>query len=529
MNNRFNNDYQYDSCVSRGICSISPRISALQTVLVLYFRLFAKYAFDLYEKNLLEDRMKEFVLNSISATIYNSEFNEETYFSIINVFKEKLPEMIQKFVEIFPDNDLSEELKKAKELFSETSDILKAIQFGEKRIVKVQNELPNDIRDLYNIALLIIKSLAINLLDLESYKQVHTLGFEKIITLLGMINLQEYSEKTLKKEIFDASTINVEIMRDIRIIQEKRYGKQYTTEVSYSTKSGKAILVIGSNIRELEIILEELKGEEIDVYTHDEMMLAHTFPKFKEYPNLKGQYGQGMENCLLDFSTFPGPIILTKHSLHNIENFYRGRLFTTDYTCPKGVIRILNRDFSEVIESAKTSKGFKNGKQCESIEIGFNFEETVNIIAEKIRSENYNNVVIIGLDSFSIEQKNYFYKLCKNLPEKSLIISFSYEIERKNLFHINTCFDSYSIIRVYEEIKKSDIPISIFIPRCDRNSISEMIYLSKDKNTKIFVGKCFPIMLNPSLMNMLQKLYSVNNITTIKDDINKILDNTEIV
>ena len=56
-----------------------------------------------------------------------------------------------------------------------------------------------------------------------------------------------------------------------------------------------------------------------------------------------------------------------------------------------------------------------------------------------------------------------------------------------------------------------------------------MIYLSKDKNTKIFVGKCFPIMLNPSLMNMLQKLYSVSNITTIKDDINKILDNTEIV
>jgi hydroxylamine reductase (hybrid-cluster protein) len=61
------------------------------------------------------------------------------------------------------------------------------------------------------------------------------------------------------------------------------------------------------------------------------MMLAHTFPKFSEYKRLKGQYGQGLENCLLDFATFPGPIILTAHSLHNIENFYRGRLFTTDY------------------------------------------------------------------------------------------------------------------------------------------------------------------------------------------------------
>ena len=100
----------------------------------------------------------------------------------------------------------------------------------------------------------------------------------------------------------------------------------------------------------------------------NDMMLAHTFPKFSTYQHLRGQYGQGIENCLLDFATFPGPIILTKHSLHNIENFYRGRLFTTDYTSsPKGIIKIENNDFSDIIDSAKKSKGFKTGKQCETV------------------------------------------------------------------------------------------------------------------------------------------------------------------
>ena len=109
-------------------------------------------------------------------------------------------------------------------------------------------------------------------------------------------------------------------------------------------------------IRELEIVLDKLKNENIDIYTHDEMMLAHTFPKFSEYTHLKGQFGQGVENCLLDFATFPGPIILTKHSLHNIENFYRGSLFTTDYiSSPKGIIKIENNDLSDLKYLTKLS------------------------------------------------------------------------------------------------------------------------------------------------------------------------------
>ena len=139
------------------------------------------------------------------------------------------------------------------------------------------------------------------------------------------------------------------------------------------------------NIMELENILEGLKDTDIDVYTHDEMMLAYTFPKFSEYKNLKGQYGCGVENCLLDFATFPGPIILTKNSLHNIENFYRGRLFTTDYTFPKGVIKIDNNNFSEVIKSAKDAKGFKTGKICESVSVGYDIKKITQKVLKTIK------------------------------------------------------------------------------------------------------------------------------------------------
>ena len=63
MNNYFPEDFQYDSCVSRGICSISPKNSALQTVIVLYLRIFAKYLIKLIEKKETNKELKIFILN----------------------------------------------------------------------------------------------------------------------------------------------------------------------------------------------------------------------------------------------------------------------------------------------------------------------------------------------------------------------------------------------------------------------------------------------------------------------------------
>lgn len=520
MQNEFNEYYQYNSCISRGICSLNPRISGLQTVLVLYLRLFAKYAQNLD----LEKPIKNFLLNTISITIYNPEFNENSFIFAINKFREELPRVIDKYSETNPKEEIKVELEKTIELFNQTSDIISAIRYGEKIFNRALEKIPTEIRDLYNIILVITKSLSINLLDLESFDREYPETFSTIIKLLSYINLEDTNVGTLKKEIYNAVNIDIALMKLIRETQEERYGKQQVAEVSFSTKPNKAVLVVGSNIRELETVLENLKNENIDVYTHDDMMLAHTFPKFAEYKNLKGQFGQGLENCLLDFATFPGPIVLTKHSLHNIENLYRGRLFTTDYTTsPKGIIKIENNDFSEVIKSAEKAKGFKTGKNCETITIGYNYESTINNITEKLKTNNYEQVFIIGLENNSIEEKVYFEKLIKLAPKNILFISFSYNSERENFIHINTCFDNYSWLKFFDFINKSNLKTTVFIPKCDKNTISQTIYLSNKENTRIYIGKCAPILLNPSLMITLQKTFNIKEITTSKKDLEEIL------
>ena len=520
MHNNSYESFQYNSCISRGICSINPRTSALQTVLVLYLKLFAKYAIDLE----LKQEIKNFLLNTIPITIFNPEFNDNSYFFAISNFKKYFPQIIEEYKTLNVEKEHEIE-KHTQAIFEETSDIIEAIRYGEKLFNRAQVKIPQEIRNLYSIMLVITKSLSINLLDLESYDKKAPNAFNTILNLLSEINIESKDSNELKIKISEACKTNIKLMKTIRKAQEEKFGIQTERDVSYSTRPNKAILVVGSNIRELEKILDALKNEEIDIYTHDEMMLAHTFPKFSEFKNLKGQFGQGLENCLLDFATFPGPIILTKHSLHNIETLYRGMLFTTDYTTsPKGIIKIQNNNFTEVLDAAKKSKGFKHGKTCESVSIGYNHKKMISIIKEKLETNAFDKIFIISSDDYSFEQRAYFEKLIKLTPSNILIISFSYNIEKENFIHINTCFDNYSWVRVFEDLKEFNIKTTFFVPKCERDTISQIIYLSEIEDSSVYLGKCTPIVLNPSLINTLKNTFGINNISTAKKDLEQILE-----
>ena len=120
--------------------------------------------------------------------------------------------------------------------------------------------------------LIISKSISINLLELNSYEENNIKAFEEIINLLISINFEEKNLEILKNKIQRAANVERELLVNIRNIQEKLYGQQTPKSVSFSTVPNKAVLVVGTNIKELENILNKLYNENIDIYTHDDMM-----------------------------------------------------------------------------------------------------------------------------------------------------------------------------------------------------------------------------------------------------------------
>lgn len=516
----YNDDYQYDSCVSQGVCSVNPRTSSLQEVLILYLKLASYYALKLYENGIQDEEVRLQILNTISILVSNFEFSESDFKIITSGFTKILPELIKKYESVCKENDIVPDCLKSILKFKQSSDIIKSIQFGEKEFLKKTKSLSAQTRDLYKILFVLAKSICINVLDLESFGIEDTNGYLSILKLLNSLTITDNEQ--LKNLIKESADIDNTLMNTLQKAKEDRYGKQQISEVSYSTTPGKAVLVVGSNIRELEDVLEALKGKDIDIYTHDEMILANTFPKFAEYKNLKGQYGQGIENCLLDFATFPGPIILTRHSLYNVKHLYRGLLFTTDFATSKGVIPIKSGDFAEVIKSAENAKGFKTGKQCETVSIGYDYFSLIERV--KNCADKYSQIFLIGLGAYTLEQKTYFEKLLAQIPDNILVISLSFCVQRENVICLNACFDTYAITRITTGLNQElNMPVKIFFPKCDRHTISQMIYLSQNKNTEIYVGKCTPVMLNPNMMITLKDSFGINGLTSVKKDLESIL------
>lgn len=520
-----NYDFQYDSCISRGICSTNPRTSSLQEVLVLYLKLASHYAEKLYKNGILDENIKALILRNISILVSNPQFSETDFKILTQDFNTELPILISKYEKSCEEKGIEPEYLKSVIKYNKNLDIIKSIQLGEKEFLRKVKQLSQEAQNLYRIIFVIAKSICINVLDLETFEVDSNNGYLMILELLNSLNLEEVQTETLKELIIKATKLDNSLMKLLREKQEARYGKQRVNDVSYSTTPAKAILVVGSNIRELEDVLEAVKDHDIDVYTHDEMMIAHTFPKFAEYKNLKGQYGQGLENCLLDFATFPGPIVLTRHSLYNVENLYRGRLYTTDFASSKGVISIKDKDFSEVIKAAEDAKGFKTGRQCESVSIGYDYDNSMHLIEEKFAKNNYSNIFIIGLNGYTLEQQTYFDKLLKQAPKDVLIISLSYCTQRENVVCLNACFDIFATVEFAEGLRtKYSLPITVFYPKCDRHTLSQMIYLKQYDKINVYIGICTPILLNPNLMNTLSDVFRINELSSVKKDLAKILD-----
>ena len=141
------------------------------------------------------------------------------------------------------------------------------------------------------------------------------------------------------------------------------YGNPEITQVNIGVRNNPGILISGHDLRDLEDLLEQTKGTGVDVYTHGEMLPAHSYPKFKKYDNFVGNYGSSWWKQVDDFETFNGPFLFTTNCIvpPRANATYADRIYTTGASGLEGAIHIPERpeggrkDFSVIIEHAKMS------------------------------------------------------------------------------------------------------------------------------------------------------------------------------
>lgn len=519
---------EFDECSIKAVCSASPTLSAIQEVILLHLKELSFYLLELKKMGACNEVMKHCILDTLSLIVINSNLNQKQYKELILSLENNLSQAKKLYKEECEKNEKNPHFIKSHFKHNKDFSLSGGIKKGEKYIKERVTTLSIEQKNLFDIMLMILKSTYIRAFELVKLGEDPKAACMAVLSMLNAMNFTDTPEEKIIAQIDNNSSVFYDTLRGLIAKKEECYGKMSQNEVSFSTSApAKAIMVVGCNIKELEMVLKATDGRGVDVYTHGlDMLMAHTFPKLRGYKHLKGHFGQWCDNALLDFVMFPGAILMTRHAVQKTEYLYRGRLFTTDLIAPIGVIRIDNEDFEPLIQAALTAKGFRKGQQRPSRQVGFSEEalsKKVNEVMDKMEKGEIKHIYVVGLLNYEDEHKDYFDKFFKLVPKDCFIFSFAHSKNGKNIMHLDSIFDYTLLCMLLELLSKRkplrEISMSVFLTSCNRHTVATIFSLKKLGVKNIYMSKCQPNLANPSLIETMKNKFGVKEFFDPKEDI----------
>jgi len=524
------NQHEHDECISRGICSISPVLASLQEVILLYLKNLAIYLLDLKEVGVKNAQIKEHIIEILSGLIMEVEYSPEQFRIVLATLYEDLSQAEKLYAKLCHVDEIETcsiqpVIKKFKKL--EYAD---AIREGQRHSKIKSKKFTAEQQNVFEELFVMIKSVCTHLVELRGYDFDDEEIYYGILIMLKSMNDQEKSVQAQKELIWRFIELDHSLLLQLYEKEKEQHGEIIPTEVSFSIRPNKAILVEGNNFKELELVLKAALEKNIDVYTHGRLIMAHAFPKLKAYPNLVGHFGKGSDSALVDFAAFPGSIFMTKLALQRVERLYRSRIFAADVIVPKGVIIIKDNNFEPLVQAALSAKGFIHEQKKGSVKIGFCEKEVLSKItevAEKMEKNEIKHFFLIGVSDGTHVQREYFEKFLKYLPGDSFALSFSYTNKSDNVLLVPSelgfavLYKSLAILS--RNTKISDLNLSVLYTRCEQHTISNLLKMELMGIKDIYFPTCSPNLMNPALVEYIRKNYDIKRYTNPKADLEKML------
>lgn len=514
-----------------GIGSSNPTLSSLQEILLVYLSELAYYLLELKKLGASNEIIRNHIIDAISGIITNIDYNHDQFRKLLVMLVQDLSQTKSLYDNLTKKNNIEPKFIKSCFKSSYSFRMSEIIKRGEKYFIKRNNSYSSEQKNLVDLMVLIIKRFCLKIIQIKSYKKSYELAYEVMLKLLNNINFEEMNIAQMKSEIENAIREYHKLIQLLYDLQEEAYGKRESVCIPFSPRNGKAILVSGVDMTQLQAVLEATKDRGIDVYTHGmTMLMAHTLPKFREYSNLVGHFGKGSDNSLLDFAAFPGAILMTKFLFQKVEYLYRGKLFTTDSFAPNGIAKIENNDFEPLIKAAIETKGFTKAQQKIIQRVGFRqkfIENEIPKIVEKMEKNEIKHLYFIGILHNWDAYQEYFNQFFKIMPKDCYAISLDHEKNEENVLHVDAFYDYLLIYKVLDEFSKkkplSEFNITIYMTKCDQYTATNVINFINMGVKHVFLCKCLPTIISPALAETIRKTFGVEDFSTPEEDIKKTL------
>lgn len=529
-----------EGCTKLGVCGKQPDVSSLQDLLIHALKGLSIYAVEGRKIGITDKEADIFTCEALFATLTNVNFDPVRLASLVKQAVELRDALSEKVKAAGGSVDFSTDAANFKPEL--TMDGL--VAQGDKVGLKSDPTIDPDILSLQHILLFGLKGVA------AYADHVHVLGHDDASVYAF---LQEGLAALLRKDlglndwlglVLKCGEVNLRTMEALDAANTGTYGHPVPTKVPLGHKQGKAILVSGHDLKDLEDLLKQTEGKGINVYTHGEMLPTHGYPQLKKYPHFYGHYGTAWQNQQKEFAQFPGAILMTTNCIQRPQESYAENIFTTGRVGWPGVTHIINRDFTPVVKKALELLGFQENTNGKEVTVGF-ARNTVMSVADKVieavKGKQIRHFFLVAGCDGAKPGRNYYTEFVEKVPKDCVVLTLACGKFRffdkdlgsilgiPRLMDVGQCNDAFSAIQIAVALSKAfnvgvnDLPLSMILSWYEQKAVAILLTLLHLGIKNIRLGPSLPAFVSPNVLDVLVKNFNIMPITTPDEDLKAIL------
>jgi len=526
-------------CTRFGVCGKSPEVAALQDLLIYALKGLSAVAVEARRHGISDGEVNRFTSEAAFSTLTNVNFDPERFPPMIN----KAVELRERLKEKVKEKAGAKKYPEAA-LFKPEKTLDAMIKQGAMHGIMSDVDADADVHGLKWLLVFGMKGLA----AYADHAALLGQEDEKVYAFIHEGLAATLDPKKTVPEMYDlvmkCGAINLRAMELLDAGNTGHYGHPVPTKVPLGHRKGKALLVSGHDLMDLEKILRQSEGKGIYVYTHGEMLPTHGYPGLKKYRHFYGHYGTAWQNQHREFSQFPGAIVMTTNCIQKPQESYKDNIFTTGLVGWPGVTHIEDKDFTPAIEKALELPGFEEDAPGKEVTVGFARNAVLGVseaVVNAVKDKKIRHFFLVGGCDGAKPGRSYYTEFVEKAPKDTVVLTLACGKFRffdkdlgdiggiPRLLDVGQCNDAYSAVQIAVALADAfgvgvnELPLSFVLSWYEQKAVSILLTLLYLGIKDIRIGPSLPAFVTPNVLKVLVENFNIMPITNPDDDLRAIL------
>ena len=534
-----------EGCTRVGVCGKDPETAALQDLLVYVTKGIAMYAHRAGALGVRDRETDVFTIEALFSTVTNVNFDTERLRDLVKDAV-KVRAKIKGLYEDACSRDGGEpETLDGPAIFTPADDLAGMVEQGRRFGIDGRREaLGADVTGLQELLTYGLKGTAAYADHAQILGQVDEGVFRFFHEALDFLSSDGHSVDDYVVMNLKCGEVNLTVMGLLDAANTGAYGHPEPTAVRVEPVKGKAILVSGHDLKDLEALLRQTEGTGVNVYTHGEMLTAHAYPKLKTFKHLVGNYGGAWQDQRSEFEAFPGAILMTTNCIQKPKDSYNARIFTCGLVAWPDVTHIRDRNFRPVIDAALAADGFAEDGPYRTIMAGFGHDAVLGVaekVVDAVKAGAIRHFFLIGGCDGAKPGRNYYTDLAQAVPDDCVILTLACGKYRFNklefgeiggiprLLDVGQCNDAYSAVQIAAALADAfgtdvnGLPLSFVLSWYEQKAVCILLSLLHLGVKNIRIGPSLPAFVTPPVLKVLVENFALTPISTPEEDLKAML------